>query len=134
MRLNRGILWLMLGVFLLSLTSCAPQEPKNHFQQLFDFLQAEGRTYTWEALADKGENIPVPIYDETVWYRLTLGEEELLVYFDASNRAKQLAAQFCTDPAYGHVIHVGLWYIICYSGEDEAILEMMDRLQAKYPV
>ena len=134
MNRKRGLIWIVLGVFLISLSACAPQEPKNHFQQLFDFMQAEGRAYTWEALADKGEKTPVPIYNETVWHRLTLGEEELLVYFDASNRAKQLAEQFCGDPAYGCVIHVGLWYIICYQGEDEEILQMMDRLQAKYPV
>ena len=135
MRKYKPWLLALIAVVLFSCSSCQKQEEVENFQPLLDFLQSHGYSGRLEPLM-KGESpIPVPIYDETVWKKLWVGQEELLlVYFDSSNRAKHLAEQFCSDPQNGKVIYVGLRFILCYPGEDEGIWQLMDDWQKKYKV
>ena len=124
----------LLILVLLVCTSCQKQTEPGYFQPLLDFLQSRGYTGELEPLK-KGESpIPVPIYDETVWHLLWIGQEEVLVYFDSSNRAKHLAEQFCSDVENGKVIYVGLRFILCYPGTDEEISLLMDEWQKEYDV
>jgi hypothetical protein len=126
------------GVFLLAtalaFTSCQKRDEQAYFQPLADFLTAHGYgEYALEPLADQAGNTSVPIYDATVWHSLRIGTEELLVYFDSSNRAKQLADQFCREDESQKVIYVGLRFIICYAGADEGIIALMDEWQKENP-
>lgn len=132
-RKSKRLLILLLMLPLL-LSACQKQETSAYFEPLFDFVTQHGYAYTFAPLSQQGKNVEVPIYNETVWYSLKLGEEELLVYFDDSNRAKQLSAQFCESTENQKVIYVGMRFIICYRGTDEGIKAMMDAWQDQYPV
>ena len=123
---------LLLGLFALFALP-KTQMKQTYFEPLFDFVKKHGYEYTFEPLARQEGAPEVPIYNETVWHALRVGTEELWVYFDDSNRAKQLSEQFCQGEENGKVIYVGLRFIICYHGADESILQMMDEWQAEYP-
>ncbi len=126
--------WMGLSVLLaaaLCLCACHQETPNEQFKLLTDTLAEKGHTATVTPLSDTGRSEAVPIYNETVWYSVMLeGGQELLVYFDTSNRAKQLAEQFCKEPEDGKVAALGLRYILLYRGEDEAMNALMDELNA----
>ena len=132
MRRNRMMAIVLLLMLLLMLVSCQKQDEQIFFQPLFDFLESRGYTYTCEPLAAQGRNVSVPIYDESVWHSLMANDEELLVYFDSSNRANYLAEQFCGEEE--NVICVGLRFIVCYRGENAEILQMMKEWAKEYPI
>lgn len=120
---------LLLCLFV-SLSACQKQTLSEQFQTLSQALNDRGYSHTVIAVPTLGQHFDVPIYDDSVWYMVTIDDEYLLVYFDSSNRAKQLAQQFCDDPSYGKSVAYGLRYILLYQGEDAAILQMLDELAA----
>lgn len=121
----------LLLCLLISLSACQKQTLTEQFQALSQALNDRGYPHTIIAAPTLGRDFDVPIYDDSVWYDVLLDNDEyLLVYFDSSNRAKQLAEQFCDDPSYGKCVAYGLRYIILYQGEDAAILQMLDELAA----
>lgn len=121
----------LLLCLLVSLSACQKQTLTEQFQNLSQALNDRGYPHTVSAVSTMGRHFDVPIYDDSVWYEVLLEDgESLLVYFDTSNRAKQLAQQFCDDPSYGKSVAYGLRYIILYQGEDAAILQMLDELAA----
>jgi len=126
-----SLMAVFLFVLLISISSGHKRDDQAYFQPLTDFLSSRGYTYKLEPLADQAGSKDVPIYNETVWYSLCIGtdEEELLVYFDSSNRAKHLADQFCRGDETRKVVYVGLRFILCYSGTDEGIIRLMDEWQ-----
>ena len=139
LRKSKVVLFLALALLLslallAALTSCQKREEQAYFQPLTDFLTSRGYEHTLEPLADQAGSKNVPIYDESVWYSLQIGTEDVLVYFDSSNRAKHLADQFCRDDESRKVIYVGLRFILCYSGVDERILQLMDEWQEQMQV
>lgn len=121
----------LLLCLLVSLSACQKQTLSEKFQTLSQALNDRGYPHTVVAVSTRGQHFDVPIYDDSVWYGVWLEDgESLLVYFDSSNRAKQLAEQFCDDASYGKSVAYGLRYIILYQGEDAAILQMLDDLAA----
>jgi len=123
-------------MLLILLTSGQKRDEQAYFKPLTDFLASCGYAYSLESLKDQVGSRDVPIYNETVWYSLRIGadEEEVLVYFDSSNRAKQLADQFCRGDESRKVVHVGMRFILCYQGTDEGIVRLMDEWQEQIPV
>ena len=89
----------------------------NHFTSLHP---------TRQKLADSTR--AVPIYNASVWYSLQLDDgEEVLVYFDESNRADYLADGIDAQ-AWGCVGRLGLRFVLVYQGQDERVLELMRSL------
>lgn len=124
------ILFLLCALFLL-VSSCTAQPLENKFQAFVNWLGDHGYSSTYTPLADSGNEVDVPIFNETVWYLFALeGGEELLVYFDTSNRAKQLAEQFCSNPSYGKTAAFGLRFIVNYRGNDEGVLSLLEEIAA----
>lgn len=73
------------------------------------------------------EERKVPIYNATAWKTLMLGQEEVLVYFDESNRADYLASGI--DPAgYSFVGRFGLRFVLVYEGADSGVLEALNAM------
>ncbi|NLO86847.1 MAG: hypothetical protein GX096_15685 [Clostridiales bacterium] len=118
----------MLLVSLLLFAGCK-QNPSE--EQLFSKLIAhfEDRGYPCDKipLAQSTETMDVPIADASSWYLCTMGQEQVLIYFDESNRADYLASQIDQEQ-YGHVATYGLRFIVNYRGEDAGILEAMDAM------
>jgi len=85
-------------------------------------------------LTENSQHTLIPIYDQTVWQSLMVGDEEMLVYFDSSNRAKHLVQQFCGVLDNGKAFYVGLRFILYYQGDSQDIMLLLDELQALYPV
>lgn len=109
---------LLLAVLaLLSACKANPSE-EELYARLFAHFQSAG--YTCElAAVDEGRD--VPIYNASVWRSLVLnGAEEVLVYFDESNRADYLASRIDTA-SYGYITRFGLRFVLMYQGSDEGV-------------
>ncbi len=72
----------------------------------------------------------MPIFNQSVWDTFWVNGEALYVYFDTSNRAKQLCQQFCSDPDEGRSVAFGLRFIVNYRGNEESIYKLMDEMAA----
>ena len=70
----------------------------------------------------------MPIYNASVWYTLFLSGEEVLVYFDESNRADYLSAQI-DEEDWGTVARFGLRFILVYEGENPEILSVLQEMK-----
>ena len=53
-------------------------------------------------------------------------DEEVLVYFDESNRADYLSEPI--DETYGHVARFGLRFVVVYPGMDEGVIEALESM------
>lgn len=67
-----------------------------------------------------------PIYHPSVWEVWSLNGEDVLVYFDESNRADYFAARI--DPEFGYSARFGLRFVLVYGGENEAVLQALHSL------
>lgn len=118
----------VLAISLLLLTACK-QNPSE--EQLFSKLRQhfEDRGYTFELmpLTEAEVQPKVAIYDASVWTLCSLGEEELLIYFDDSNRADYLGG-LIDQEEYGYIGTYGLRFIVNYRGEDAGVIEALDAM------
>lgn len=119
---RKSILWLMLLLSLLLLCSCKENPSEEVLKaRLIGHFEARGYTCSFEAAPLERS---VPIYNASAWEVMHLGQEEVLVYFDESNRADYLADGI--DPAgYTFVGQLGLRYVLAYEGQDEDVLEAL---------
>jgi len=120
---------LLLSVLCL-LCSCRQNPTEEQlFARLLDHFQSRGFTCTLQKMEDQQRD--VPIYKASVWQSLLLdGTEEVLVYFDESNRADYLSAGIDSE-AYGLVTRFGLRFVLVYSGQDEAVLSALKEIPAE---
>ena len=113
----------MVLLLLLALVCGCKQNPTDAElkARLVGHFADHGYTCAFEKAEEECE---VPIYNASVWEKLHLGQEEVLVYFDESNRADYLASGI--DPApYSFVGRLGLRYVLVYEGQDEKVLEAL---------
>lgn len=126
MRRKRLLLAAVLLMTALCLCGCK-QNPTQEalFSKLIGHFSGYGFRCSLEPLeADR----PAPIYNASVWQRLLLDGEEVLVYFDESNRADYLCG--FVDPAeWGCVTRYGLRFVLVYSGQNAAVLQALDAIQ-----
>lgn len=114
-RIQRALLCLLAA---LCLTACAANPPQEKLDQKL-LAYFEGLGYAC-AFAPVDEARKVPIYRAEAWRSLMLdGREEVLVYFDESNRADYLAGRVAED--WGMSARFGLRYVLVYAGEDEGV-------------
>ena len=123
---KKWLLTLLMALMLLCLCSCK-ENPTG--EELFGKLIAHfaDRGFTCQLEPLEAER-PAPIYNASVWYSLKLNDaEEVLVYFDESNRADYLSG-FVDESKWGRVAQFGLRFVLVYSGEDAAVLEALNAL------
>jgi len=120
---------LLLLLAALFISSCQPENPLSKLETLADWLREQGYSSAYRLLAETGISVNMPIENESAWYLFQVGDEELYVYFDTSNRAKQLVEQFFSDASYGRTAAFRLRFIVNYRGEDEGILGLLDSME-----
>lgn len=120
-----GLLLLLLcSLFLLTGCHSTP-ELSVLLKPLLTKAEEAGYSCSLLPLAQTGDMTEVAIYDSSVWYQLLLNQEEVLVYFDSSNRASYLIEQFCNGKNLGYFGAVGLRFIVNYRGTDPDVLAFL---------
>ncbi len=125
-RFRSLILSFFLLLCLILLTGCfhatALKEP---YQQIMQAFEDGGFPVS---LAELPAETPVAIGEPARWKALRTEEgEEVLVYFDDSNRAEYLAGMI--EPgAYGQIFWYGQRYILTYAGSSEPLLDFLKTL------
>ena len=93
---------------------------------LLDYFENLGYACELSPLADSGRD--VPIAGPEAWDSLMLdGREEVLVYFDESNRADYLSGRVDTE-RYGLATRFGLRFVLVYGGADEGVREALETI------
>ena len=96
------------------------------YQKLLDYFENLGYACELSPLADSGRD--VPIAGPEAWDSLVLdGREEVLVYFDESNRADYLSGRVDTE-RYGLATRFGLRFVLVYGGADEGVREALETI------
>lgn len=116
----------LLLILLLALCGCK-QNPSQQqlYAKLLDYFARQG--YTCQ-LSSATEDLQVPIYQPQAWRTLTLnGTEQVLVYFDESNRADYLSEGIDTEE-YGYVTRFGLRFVLVYPGQDEGVISALQAI------
>ena len=122
---KKRLLALMLAAFMPLLCACH-ENPSQ--EELYSKLFAHFENYCYECrLQPVEEGTAVPIYKASAWQKMLLNEEELLVYFDDSNRADYLS-ETIDEAIYGRVTCFGLRFILVYPGSDAGVLKALDAI------
>lgn len=103
------------------------QNPKNLYAKLLSHFEERGYSCELAPLSDAERD--VPIYNAGAWMSLLLnGEEEVLVYFDESNRADYLSGRI-DEEQYGLATRFGLRFVLVYQGEDEGVIKALGEIR-----
>ena len=115
----------LLLLCLILLTGCHATALKEPYRQIMQAFEAGGFPVS---LAEVSAETPVAIGETARWKALRTEEgEEVLVYFDDSNRAEFLAGMI--EPgAYGSIFWYGQRYILTYAGSSEPLLDFLKTL------
>lgn len=126
--MKKHILALLL-LLCLGLSGCK-QNPSEQalFAKLIACFQEHGFECSLGRLGDSDPEREVPIYNVSVWHSLDVSGEEVLVYFDESNRADYLSAQI-DEEDWGTVARFGLRFILVYEGENPEILSVLQEMK-----
>ena len=123
---KKCLLALMLVLTASCLCSCKENPTGDElFARLIGHFSARGFSCRLERAEDGRD---VPIYNASVWYSLKLDGEEVLVYFDESNRADYLSAPIDREK-YGFVTRYGLRFVLVYPGSDQRVLDALNAIE-----
>lgn len=116
----------VLLVCLLGLLCSCKQNPSEEqlYARMTEYFAGHGYTCSFASLE---EGTDVPIYQSSAWKKLMLDQEEVLVYFDESNRADYLSSGI-TEEGYSFVGQFGLRFVLVYEGTDSAVLEALNAM------
>ena len=121
----------LFSVFMLIavLFTCASCHENPSQQQLYSKLITHFERFGFScAVQPVQANREVPIYQASAWSSLMLDQDELLVYFDESNRADYLAG-FVDESLYGNVFCFGQRFVLVYAGQNAAVLEALESIE-----
>lgn len=125
-RFKRIVLVLAMMALLPLLCACHENPPQDQlYSKLFAHFESFGFTCKLQQMEPDRD---VPIYKPDVWQKLLLDGEEVLVYFDDSNRADYLSG-FVDETVYGHAARFGLRFVLVYSGDDARVLEALNAIE-----
>lgn len=110
----------LLAACLALISACAANPPREElYQKLLGYFEGLGYVCELSPLADSGRDVPIAGPD--AWDSLLLdGREEVLVYFDESNRADYLSSRVDAEQ-YGLATRFGLRFVLVYGGTDEGV-------------
>ena len=124
--IKKCLLALVLAATLPLLCACHENPPQEQlYGRLFDHFASFGFACTLQEMEPERE---VPIYKASAWQKLMLDGEEVLLYFDESNRADYLSEPI-DESVYGHTTRFGLRFVLVYPGEDERVLEALNAIE-----
>lgn len=121
----------LLAAMLLVMSGCQGASQLDKLTALADWITGQGYACAYDPQIRAAADAAVPIGDPSLWIPFQVEGEELLVYFDTSNRAKQLARQFCAGEDYGTCAAFGLRFIVNYRGTEPRILALLSAMEAE---
>lgn len=123
--LKRYAITLLIILSCFTLSGCKQNPTQEQlYQKLFAAFEDAGYSCT---LTDVPEGVTVGIYDTTVWKALKVGDEQVLVYFDESNRADYLTTMI-DEADYTCVTHFGQRFVLTYHGQDEKLIKLLEAM------
>lgn len=121
-KMPKYLLAMLLVSMVLMLCGCKQNPPEEKlYAKLIGHFEKYGYTCSF---ADVDEQRQVPIYKPEAWKSMMLDGEEVLVYFDESNRADYLADGI-EKADYSFVGRFGLRFVLVYEGNDTKVLEAL---------
>jgi len=125
-QLKKKMLLLLLAAVMLTVSACH-QNPTQEklYSRLMAHFESFGFTCERQPVDAQRE---VPIYKASAWQSLMLNGEEVLLYFDDSNRADYLST-FVDEETFGRAWRFGLRFVLVYSGSDETVLAALDAIE-----
>ena len=115
----------MLAAMLVLLCACHENPSQEQlYSKLFAHFESYGFTCQLQPVEAERD---VPIYKASAWQKLMLDGEEVLVYFDDSNRADYLSEPI-DENVYGQVTRFGLRFVLVYPGNDARVLEAFEAI------
>ena len=121
---RRMALWLLMMCAALVLGGCKQNPTQEQlYARMNAYFQDAGFQYACEPLEER----PVPIYHSSAWQSLKLDGEEVMVYFDESNRADYLAAGIDAS-AFTFVGRFGLRFVLVYEGVNQRVLDVLNAM------
>ena len=129
-KMRKKLALLALAVLALCALSGCKQNPSEEklYAKLIGRFENAGYACALSKLEESDPGRDVPIYNASVWHRLTVDGEEILVYFDESNRADYLCGRV-DEEKYGHAARFGLRFVLVYPGDDEGVLKVLKSLE-----
>ena len=107
-------------LILLVATSCQKQiSLEQRYDEVISYFASRGIN---GRIDDAKENQRVAIYLPSAWKVFTYNNEEILVYFDESNRADYLSS-IVDSSVFPYVANMGLRYVFTYSGNNNEIIQ-----------
>ena len=118
----------LLAACLALISACAANPPREElYQKLLGYFEGLGYACELSPLADSGRDVPIAGPD--AWDSLLLdGREEVLVYFDESNRADYLSGRV-DESRYGLCTRFGLRFVLLYGGADEGVRRALEAIE-----
>ena len=125
-RKSRKIALIVMLVCVLALLCGCKQNPSEErlYSRMTEHFAKYGYPCSFSALEDGRD---VPIYQSSAWKKMLLGQEEVLVYFDESNRADYLSSGIDAEK-HGFVGQFGLRFVLVYNGADSGVLEALNAM------
>jgi len=118
-------LLLLLTAVLFALCACHNNPSQEQlFRKMFAHFENHGFVCSLQPVAPERE---VPIYKASAWQSLWLDGEEVLVYFDDSNRADYLST-FVNEEAFGSAWCFGLRFVLVYNGKEPTVLQALNAI------
>ena len=124
--IKRLMLGLVLAALLPALCGCHENPSQEQlYSKLFAHFENHGFVCRLEPLEPERD---APIYKASAWQKLLLDEEEVLVYFDDSNRADYLSG-FVDEETFGPAWRFGLRFVLVYDGANARVLEALNAIE-----
>ncbi len=111
---------------LLAVSACHENPSQEQlYSKLFAHFESFGLACELQPIE---EEQPVPIYKAAAWQKLMLNGEEVLVYFDDSNRADYMST-FVDEETFGPAWRFGLRFVLVYGGNDPDVLDALNAIE-----
>ena len=123
---------LLAAALLIIVLGYSQEDTQNvKIQSLANWIRERGFHCTLLPLTDARMDVDIkfPVIDDNAWYLMQVNGEDLFVYFDTSNRAKQLAEQFFYNSDFERTVAFRMRFIISYNGANGKIHGLLDELQ-----
>ena len=124
---TRKIKLILLLAAVMMLVCACHENPSTEelYSKLFAYFENHG--FECEIQPVEAER-SVPIYQASAWRRLLLNGEEVLLYFDDSNRADYLSG-FVDEETFGPAWRFGLRFVLVYDGANARVLEALNAIE-----
>lgn len=125
-QIRKRLLSVLLICVLFTVSACHTNPTQEQlYSRLFDHFEKYGFSCLLQPMP---QDQPAPIYKASAWQTLRLNGEEVLLYFDDSNRADYLSG-FVDTEEFGSVWRFGLRFVLVYDGDDPAVLEALNAIE-----